>query len=256
MQILEVLAFLVIFLSMLIRTITGFGSALISVPLLSLLFGAKFAIPFILIYECLIDLMILLRDRFGVRAELSKSFPLLISGFVGVILGTEVLILSSEKLLRIIMGVALIGFSLLLLRHANLRIEKQQSGFALAGLLGGFLCGSIGMPGPPVALILSSQGLAKQAFRKVIVVFLTAIDFITFIYFILVGLITEDMIIQSLKFIPALILGFAVGDFVFIRCDEIQFRKIVIAIIVVAGILLISTAIPFNYTGFLRDGLR
>lgn len=48
-------AFLIIFFAMLIRALTGFGSALIAIPLLSVLFGAKFAIPFILLYECLID---------------------------------------------------------------------------------------------------------------------------------------------------------------------------------------------------------
>jgi len=53
------LAFLIIFFAMLIRTLTGFGSALVAIPLLSILFGAKFAIPFIFLYECLIDIMIL-----------------------------------------------------------------------------------------------------------------------------------------------------------------------------------------------------
>jgi uncharacterized protein len=246
MQTFDALAFLVIFFSMLLRTVTGFGSALISIPLLSLLFGAKFAIPFILIYECLIDLMILSRNGFEARAESRKAIPLLIGGIVGVVLGTEVLILSGERVLRISIGIALILFSLLMLKRINLRIENQRSSYSLAGLVGGFLCSSIGMPGPPVALILSSQGLSKESFRRVIVVFLTAIDFINFIYFILIGLITGDMLVQSLKFIPALILGFALGDFVFARCSEIQFRKVVMAIIIAAGILLISSAIQFG----------
>lgn len=52
-------AFLIILAAMLLRTLTGFGSALISIPLLSILFGAKYAIPFIMIYECTIDVILL-----------------------------------------------------------------------------------------------------------------------------------------------------------------------------------------------------
>jgi uncharacterized membrane protein YfcA len=239
----EVLAFLAILFAMFVRTMTGFGSALISLPLLSLIFGAKFAIPFILTYECLIDVMILLRDRFAARSELRRATPLLIGGVIGVLLGTEVLILSTEKLLRIIIGISLIVFSLFLLWNVKLKIEGGRTSSALAGLLGGFLCGSVGLPGPPMALILSSQGLAKQAFRRSIVLFLTIIDLITFIYFIFVGLFTFDMLIQGLRLIPALILGFLLGDFAFRECNEVRFRKIVMIIIIISGMLSISSGI-------------
>jgi uncharacterized membrane protein YfcA len=45
----ELFAFVVILAAMFIRTITGFGSALVAIPLLFVLFGAKFTIPFILL---------------------------------------------------------------------------------------------------------------------------------------------------------------------------------------------------------------
>lgn len=63
----ESIAFLVILISMFIRTLTGFGSALFSIPLLSILFCAKYAIPFVMLYECLIDLMMLFKDGLGQR---------------------------------------------------------------------------------------------------------------------------------------------------------------------------------------------
>ena len=40
-----IFTFLIISAAMSIRTLTGFGSALIAIPLLSILFGAKYAIP-------------------------------------------------------------------------------------------------------------------------------------------------------------------------------------------------------------------
>ena len=126
--------------------------------------------------------MILGRDGLKVRSEVNQAWPFLVSGLIGIPLGAEILIRSDEGLLKIVIGIALIIFSILLLWNANLRLKIDGVGSAAAGLMGGFLCGSIGMPGPPMALLLSSQGFAKEEFRKLMVVFLTVVDFLTFIF--------------------------------------------------------------------------
>ncbi len=233
------LAFLIIFVAMLIRTLTGFGSALIAIPLLSILFGAKYAIPFILLYECLIDIMILSRDRWKVKSEVRQAWPFLVTGLIGIPLGTQVLIFSSERLLKIVIGIALIIFSLLLLWNVNLKLKRDRFGSAAVGLLGGFLCGSIGMPGPPMALLLGSQGIEKEEFRRLIVIFLTVVDFLTFFYFLWIGLINTDMLLQSMKLLPALAMGFLAGNYVFGRVDEATFKRLALGITLAAGFLLI-----------------
>jgi uncharacterized protein len=95
------------------------------------------------------------------------------------------------------------------------------------------------MPGPPMALFLSSQGFAKQAFRRVIVIFLTIIDFLTFGYFIWMGLITADMLLQSMRLLLALVLGFVVGNFAFGKVDESCFKRLVMMITISAGMILL-----------------
>ncbi|NMB84747.1 MAG: sulfite exporter TauE/SafE family protein [Methanothrix sp.] len=233
------LSFLIIFAAMAIRALTGFGSALIAIPLLSALFEAKFAVPFILLFECLIDIMILGRDRLNVRGEMNQAWPFLVSGLVGVPLGTQVLIVSSERLLKMVIGIALIIFSLLLLWNVNLKLKRDRFGSATVGLLGGFLCGSIGMPGPPMALILSSQGITKEEFRRLIVIFLTVVDFLTFFYFLWIGLIDADMLLQGLNLLPAMVLGFLAGNYLFGKVDEAAFRRLALGITLAAGIALI-----------------
>jgi uncharacterized protein len=235
----EIITFLIIFAAMLIRALTGFGSALIAIPLLSILFGAKFAIPFILLFECLIDIMILGRERLNVKGEMSRTWPFIVSGLIGIPLGTQVLILSSDRILKMVIGIALIVFSLLLLWNVNLKLKRDKFGSATVGLLGGFLCGSIGMPGPPMALILSSQGIAKEEFRRLIVIFLTVVDFLTFFYFLWIGLIDADMLLQGLKLLPALALGYLAGNYLFGKVEEAAFRRLTLGITLAAGIALI-----------------
>ena len=235
----DLFAFLIILAAMLIRTLTGFGSALISIPLLSLLFGVKYAIPFIMIYECTIDIMILAKEGPDLKGDVFGSWPLLAAALVGVPLGTEVLILSSDRLLKVFMGFALIVFSILMLLNVSLKLKRDRSLSAAAGLMGGFLCGSVGMPGPPMAILLSSQGLEKKEFRRIMVIFLTAIDFLTFGYYILVGLIDIGMLIFSLWFIPAVLLGFLGGSFAFGRVSEERFRRLTLGITLAAGAFLL-----------------
>ena len=233
------LAFLIIFFAMFIRTLTGFGSALVAIPLLSILFGAKFAIPFIFLYECLIDIMILARDGWKVKGDVIQAWPFLVTGLIGIPLGTRVLIFSSERLLKVVIGIALIAFSILLLWNVNLNLKRDRFGSATAGLLGGFLCGSIGMPGPPMALLLGSQGIEKDEFRRLIVIFLTVVDFLTFFYFLWIGLINADMLQKSLQLLPALAMGFLAGDYAFGKIDEATFKRLALGITLAAGFLLL-----------------
>jgi uncharacterized protein len=239
----EILAFLIIFVAMLLRTITGFGSALVAIPLLSLLYGAKFAVPFIMLYECLIDIMILGKDGLKSNGELKQALPFVLAGLIGVPLGAQVLIASSEWLMKMLMGIALIFFSLLLLLNVNIKLKRDRLGSALSGLVGGFLCGSIGMPGPPMALLLSGQGLEKAEFRRIIVIFLTAVDFVTFFYFLWIGLINAEMLLQNLRLLPAMILGFLAGSYAFDRVDEVNFRSLTLWITLISGGMLLFSIV-------------
>jgi hypothetical protein len=113
--------------------------------------------------------------------------------------------------------------AIILLGKFSFKIKRERVGFALSGSLADFSWG-IGLPGPTMALFLSSQGFNKEEFRRLIVIFLT-IDFLTFIYFKWIGLITREMLFQNLLLIPAEFLGFVLGNFAFTECNENYFRK-------------------------------
>jgi len=57
-----------------------------------------------MVFECLIDLLILAKGGMGTKEEVDRALPLLFAGLIGIPLGTQVLIVSSEELLRIVMA--------------------------------------------------------------------------------------------------------------------------------------------------------
>ena len=183
--------------------------------------------------------MILAKEGLKVTREVSHAWPILISALIGVPIGSQILITSSERLLKTIIVIPLIFFSLLLLWNVNLKLKRGRFGSSAIGLLGGFLCGSIGLTGPPMALLLCSQEIKREKFRMLIVIFLTVIGFLTFFYFIWVGLISIDMIVLSLKLLPAMVLGFVVGNSLFGRIDEASFRMMALGVVLMAWIALL-----------------
>jgi uncharacterized membrane protein YfcA len=196
-----------------------------------------------MLYECLIDIMMLGKDGLKSNGGMKQALPFVLAGLIGVPLGAQVLIASSEWLMKILMGITLILFSLLLLWNVNIRLKRDRFGSAISGLLGGFLCGSIGMPGPPMALLLSGQGLEKAEFRRIIVIFLTAVDFVTFFYFLWIGLIDAEMLLQSMRLLPAMILGFLAGSYAFDRVDEVNFRSLTLWITLISGGMLLFSIV-------------
>lgn len=82
-------------------------------------------------------------------------------------------------------------------------------------------------------------GTEKEEFRRLMVIFLTAIDFLTFGYYILLELIDAEMLIFSLWFIPAVLLGFLAGSFAFGRVSEERFRRLTLGITLSAGAFLL-----------------
>ena len=93
------------------------------------------------------------------------------------------------------------------------------------------------------ALLLSGQGLEKAEFRRIIVIFLTAVDFVTFFYFLWIGLINAEMLLQNLRLLPAMILGFLADSYAFDRVDEVNFRSLTLLITLISGGMLLFSIV-------------
>ncbi|MHC1567161.1 MAG: sulfite exporter TauE/SafE family protein [Candidatus Syntropharchaeia archaeon] len=227
------LGFIVIFVAFFIRTLTGFGSALIAVPLLSVIFSPKIVIPFLLVYECLISLLLIFSDRTSV--EIKRMVPMIASGIAGIPLGTYILVSLDVSHLRIFIGITVVIFSFLLLRR-KIAFKKEKLASIIAGTISGIFGGSTGINGPPIVIFLANQGWKKDFFRKGIIIYLTIVDLFLFTSFSFAGLITEKVLYFDLIFFPAIFLGFISGKKLFLKIEENSFEKIVIAVSILTGI--------------------
>ena len=79
------IAFIVVLIAGFIQGLVGFGSGLVSVPLLSIFLGPKTVVPLTLVHGLLMNMYLSVRNRRYIQWK--RVLPLFISGVMGIPIG-------------------------------------------------------------------------------------------------------------------------------------------------------------------------
>lgn len=135
--------------------LTGFGAAIVGIPLLAHFYPLRFAVPMMLVFDLCAGLMFGLRDRKRVsRPELLWLAPFVLMGMA---LGLVLLINVNERWLLMVLGTFVLVYAVrnLLKKNATQPISKR---WALpAGVIGGSLTSMFGTGGPIYVLYLAGR---------------------------------------------------------------------------------------------------
>ncbi|MDN5343922.1 MAG: uncharacterized protein PWQ18_33 [Clostridia bacterium] len=234
-------ASLAIALAATLQGITGFGFALIAVPLLMLVFDAHTAVVLNLLISFCTQLALSLRVREGVVR------PLLIHLFggslIGIPVGLYVFLHFNMQNLKIFISAITIFFALALLK--NIRIEKLAGRWVenLVGSLSGFLSTSVGIPGPPVVLFLNHQDLCKENFRATASAYFTFLYSVSLIFLGFSGSVSQSIAAKAFTLLPFAFLGSYLGVYLFPRVSQRHFQYGVPLLVVATGIYSLLTTI-------------
>ena len=110
-----------------------------------------------------------------------------------------------------------------------------------AGALSGVLGGAVGLPGPPVIVYAAAPGRLPRTFKANIQAFFVVNQGLIVVGYALAGLLTSEVLrLSAVYFVPALA-GLALGMSLFNRVDPVRFRRLVFALLLVSGVLLLVT---------------
>lgn len=232
---------LIIFLAGVTKGLTSFGLALVSVPLLVILISPKTVVPLILIYDAMINLIILIASRKWV--DLKRIWPLMITGIIGIPFGAYPLMVLDIRTYKVFIGLIITLFATAFLMGFKRKIKNEKLSFTTIGFLSGLLSGSTAMSGPPIILFFTNQGIAKRPFRANIVAYFIVLDLATILTFALSGLITKEVVNYAILLIPALIFGAFTGMKLVHKVDEKLFRNITLSVVTVAGLVSIASGL-------------
>ncbi|CAN5609402.1 sulfite exporter TauE/SafE family protein [soil metagenome] len=224
----------------LVQQVSGFGYALLAVPLLSLAVGPKDAVAIAMGTGFASSglMAVGLRDRIE-RPTLRR---LVWGGAVGLPIGVLGLRALDADVLRLGLGVVVIAMVVVLASGARLRAHGPRSVVA-AGVAAGLLNGSLGTAGPPVILVLQAADTEQHRFRATTTAFFAIGDLAAIPLLVASGAIRGSAWLYALTALPTLLVGSAVGGRLALRLDAEQFRRLVLVLLVVTGVVLVATAL-------------
>ena len=240
---LEVLALAPIaFLGALVYGITGFGAALVAIPLATHFVPLRFALAVFVLLDLANGLRIGLEaPQHVVRGEVVRLVPMLVAGTV---LGITALVNLPRRGALLALGVFVVAFALYSLFARGPRRTLSRGWAWPAGLLGGITSAMFGAGGPPYAIYLSQRNLAKEAFRSTLAVTSIASISMRLIAFALTGLMSQVAVwVAAAVALPAAWIGISTASHLFRRIRRETLMRAVALMLLASGGSLVARAL-------------
>lgn len=229
---------LIMFFALLTLSLTGFGHALVAMPLLTPLVGIEVAAPLVAIVSLTGELIMLVRYRRQIN--IGSVWRLSLAALVGIPLGIMLARALDERIVLVALGVLAAGYgayALLNLRLPELRNRNWAFPF---GFVAGLLSGAYNTGGPPVVIYGSLSRWPAEAFKSSVQgMFVINSVFIVSLHF-LTGHVTTPVMEGYVVALPMLVLGLIVGFRLEPRLNPVLFRRLVLVLLVLVGLRLIA----------------
>lgn len=219
--------------------VTGFGAALVTIPLATHLVP----LPFALALYVLMDLANALRIGFenprnAVRAEWTRMLPAIVAGTVA---GVTLLVNLPRQAATLALGVFVTAFALYsLLAGAPARARLGPRWAYAAGLAGGITSTLFGAGGPPYAMYLSQRGLSKEEFRATLGFATLASISLRTVAFLATGLLLDPKVwLYGAAVVPAGLAGLWAAAHLFRRISREALLRAVALVLLASGSALV-----------------
>lgn len=218
----------------LVRGLTGFGSAMIMIPVLSAFLGPVVAVPILNLVDAVTSLPML--PPAMRRCRWREVIPLFVGAALLMPLGVYLLRVVDPVLLRHTMAVLILLMAIVMAFGLRYRGEPNRLVSLAVGAVSGLLSGAIGLSGPPVILFwLGGQANAMTARANVIAYFgLMTVALIAVMLWN--GLFTGLVIGLSLLLMPLYALGLLIGAQGFRFASEHGFRYLALGLIAAVAV--------------------
>jgi uncharacterized membrane protein YfcA len=189
----------------------------------------------------IINIVVLYSARKSIN--LKKIWILLVAGIISMPLGTHLLVIMDENILKIFIGSIILIFGILLLTGYRKQFKNDKLTMLPVGLLSGILGGSISISGPPIILFLSNRNVDKHTFRGNLAAYFFILNIFTVPVYYFNGLLTKEVWNYSLTFLPGLLIGVLVGTLLSHKIKDDHFKKLTLILLILMGIIAIISGL-------------
>jgi uncharacterized membrane protein YfcA len=225
----------IIVIAGLVRGFSGFGSALIYMPLMSSVYGPKVAAAVLLLIDTFCSLPFTI--KVVPQCNWREVAPVSAAGMAGVPLGVVALIWIDPLVLRWFIATLVLIALAILVAGWHYRGKPTLAASLTAGALSGFGGGAVQIGAPPL-LVFWLGGRNKAAtVRANIMVYFILQSVLALILYLYNGLFTAEVVVLALMIGVPFTLALWIGAHWFHGSSEGLYRRVAYAIIGFAGLV-------------------
>ena len=223
---------LAIFIAAFMQVLSGFGFALLSMPIMTMAVPVEQAV----IVSTLLGALSTTWQSFHLRA--AADFVLVrrltTAAFLGMPLGLVVLNVVSDRSLRLTLGIAVLIATMLLVSPVQLHRMGKGLDYGV-GFVSGVLNTSLSTNGPPLVFGLQARRLEPDRFRATISMIFALSNILGIALFAIDGKFTLTGVKAAAIAFPAWFVGQAIAWPIRRRVVGDRFRRLVLGMLFVAG---------------------
>lgn len=232
----EVLVVIVVFLAVLVQAATGFGLALVSMPLLTAVLGLPTAAPLMAIVGLGAEFVLLLHFRAAVNLAAVRG--LVLAAFIGTPVGLYLLRVIDPAVGARVLGLVVAAYAAYALLSPYLPKLTHPSWAWLFGFAAGVIGGLYNTSGPPVIIYGSCRRWPPTTFKGNLQGFFLPTGILVLAGHMWAGNVTPTVWHNVWLAIPAAGVGLLVGVVVGGRISPATFRKVVLFFLLIIGLRL------------------
>lgn len=229
-----VLGALVAVFSGLIHGYTGFGAALLMMPLFALLFGPVQSIAISGVIGLFGSAQ--LYPSALRHAHWTELLPMSLAIIIITPMGAILLFNLDPEMVRRVMGAFVLLFAIILMSGWSYRGRRGVLASTVTGALAGGITGIAGVGGPPVALYFLSSPEPAEVQRANIVVAVSVIIFVVLGSITIGGALTDKTLLRGIILIPAYVLGTWSGSRLFAIAPKEYFKRVALWLLLATGV--------------------
>ena len=236
-----VLLSLIFFMAGFIQGLSGFGSALLAMPLLTIFIDVKIAVPLCILNSFLITsyLSFKLKDYM----EIKKILPLIVGSLPGIYLGIVFLKSMEPDLIKILLGLLIVSycFYTLVFRPAPRKIHRSWA--YIAGFGSGFIGSAFSAGGPPTIIYTTLTGWSKNHIKATLTGFFFIGNIIIITGHAASGLTNTLVLKYMLVSAGFVLLGVYLGSQLYDKTNTLVYLKVILITLMALGVMMIGSAL-------------
>ena len=231
------LALFILIIAYTFRGVTGFGSGLISIPLLALFLPLTFVVPFINILDISASLLHVIHTRQHISWKvIFRAVPFAV---IGVTFGLFIIKSINTLILVKALGIFIILFAVYSLISPALKKNNSFVWPVFAGFFGSLIGTLFGTGGPFYVFYFQLQKLDKTIFRATYAAVFLIDGLVRATGFTLSGFYTSTVLLNLAYALPIMFFAMYIGNHLHTNISQRTFQKAIGVFLILSGFALL-----------------